>query len=71
MDKAKIEAIERMPYPRYIKGIRSFSVMLVYIEDLSRIFLRLRDPSLIFSKRMFVLYSVKIVRKLSKFLRKL
>ena len=24
MEKAKIEAIERMPYPRDIKGIRSF-----------------------------------------------
>ena len=24
VDKAKIEAIERMPYPRDIKGIRSF-----------------------------------------------
>ena len=24
MDKAKIEAIERMPYPRDIKGIHSF-----------------------------------------------
>src|SRR4051812_45266758 len=32
-----------------------FSVMLVSIEDLSRTFLRLRDPSLIFSRTMFLL----------------
>src|SRR4051812_13619287 len=48
-----------------------FSVMLVSIEDLSRTFRKLRDPSLIFSRRMFLLYSMKIVRKPSKFLKKL
>ena len=41
VDKAKIGAIERTPYPRDIKGIRIFPVMLVSIEDLSRTFLRL------------------------------
>src|SRR3954466_13393700 len=48
-----------------------FSVMLVSIEDLSKTFLRLRDPSLIFFRRLFLLYLMKIVRKPSKFLRKL
>ena len=71
VDKAKIEAIERMPYPRASKVFIVFSVMLVYIEDLLRTFLRLRDPSLIFSRRMFLLYFMKIVRKPSKFLRKI
>src|SRR4051812_36069036 len=70
VEKEKIEAIEMMPYPRDIKGIRSFSVMLVSIEDLSRTFLRPRDPSPIFSRRKFLLYWMKIVRKLSKSLRK-
>ena len=70
VDKPNIEAIERMPYPRDIKGILVFLVMLVSIEDLSRTFLRPRDPSPIFSRRMFLLYLMKIVRKLSKFLRK-
>src|SRR3954471_1259719 len=45
--------------------------MLVSIEDLLKNFLRLQDPSLIFSRRMFLLYLMKIVRKPSKFLRKL
>src|SRR3954468_749275 len=47
------------------------SVMLVSIEDLLRTFLRLRDSSLIFSIRMLLLYLMKIVKKPSKFLRKL
>src|SRR3954468_2369672 len=47
-----------------------FSVMLVSVEDLSRTFLRPQDPSPIFSRRMFLLYLMKIVRKPSKFLRK-
>ena len=41
VDKAKIEAIERMPYPRNIKGIVVSSVMLVSIEDLLLSFLEL------------------------------
>ena len=56
VDKAKIEAIERMPYPRDIKGIRSCLGHDVSIEDLSRTFQRPRDPSPIFSRRMFLLY---------------
>ena len=40
VDKAKIEAIERMPYPRESKVFVVFSVMLVSIEHLSRTFLR-------------------------------
>ena len=41
VDRAKIEAIERMPYPTDIKGIRVFLVMLVSIGDSLRIFLKL------------------------------
>src|SRR3954467_1953584 len=48
-----------------------FSVMLVSIEDLLKTFLRLRDPSIIFSRRTFLLFLMKIVRKPSKFLRKI
>ena len=73
VDKAKIEAIERIPYPkieRTSKVFVVFSVMLVSIEDLSRTFLRPRDPLLIFSRRTILLYLMKIVRKPLKFLRK-
>src|SRR6187399_1417821 len=48
-----------------------FLVMLVSIEDLLKTFLRLRGPSLIFSRRTFLLYLMRIARKLLKFLRKL
>ena len=41
VDKAKIEAIERMPYPRNIKGIRSFLGHAGFYRRLSRTFLRL------------------------------
>src|SRR3954470_23200087 len=41
VDKAKIEAFERMPYPRDIKGIRSFLGHVVFcrrfIKDFSKI----------------------------------
>ena len=46
MDTAKIEAIERMPYPRDIKGIRSFlghaSFYRRFIKDFSK---TLRPPN--------------------------
>src|SRR4051812_34246677 len=48
-----------------------FSVMLVSIDDLLKTFLRLQDPSLIFSRRIFLLFLMKILRKPLKFLRKL
>ena len=67
VDKAKIESIERMPYPRDIKGIRSFLGHAGFYRGLSRTFLRPRDPLPIFSRRMLLLYLMKIVRKLSKF----
>ena len=71
VDKGKIEAIERMPIQGASKVSVVSSVMLVSIEDLLKTFLRLRDPSLIFSRWIFHLYLMKIVRKPSKFLRKL
>src|SRR3954463_15582740 len=70
VDKANIEAIERMPYPRDIKVFVVFSVMLVSIEDLSRTFLKPQDPLPIFSRRMLLLYLMKIARRLLKLLRK-
>src|SRR3954470_19557154 len=66
LDKAKIEAIERMPYPRDIKGIHSFLCHAGFYIRFIKDFLRPRDPSLIFSRRMFLLYLMKIVRRLSK-----
>ena len=71
VDKAKIEAIEKMPYPRDIKGIRSFLGHAGFYRRFIKDFLRVRGLLLIFFKRMFHLFLMKIVRKPSKYLRKL
>src|SRR4051812_19273530 len=68
--RRKLKLLKGCPIQGKSKVFVVFSVMMVSIEDLSRTFLRLRDPSLIFSRRMFLFYSMKIVRKPSKFLRK-
>ena len=65
VDKAKIEAIERMPYPRDIKGIRSFLGHAGFYRRFIKDFSRPRDPLPIFSRRMLLLYLMKIVRMLS------
>src|SRR4051812_12488267 len=61
--RQRLKLLKGCPIQGTSKVFIVFSVMLVSIEDLSRTFLRLRDPSLIFSKRMFLLYLMKIVRK--------
>jgi hypothetical protein len=38
VDRAKIEAIEKLPYPRDIKGIGIFLDMQVFLEYLSKTF---------------------------------
>src|SRR3954468_2086236 len=69
--RRRLKLLKGCPIQGTSKVFIIFSVMLVSIEDLLKTFLRLRDPSLIFSRRMFLLYLMKIVRKPSKFLRKL
>src|SRR3954468_24145724 len=71
VDKEKIEAIERMPYPRDIKGIRSFIGHVGFYRRFIQDFSKTSRPLTIFSRRMLLLYLMKIVRKPSKFLRKL
>src|SRR4051812_27246820 len=69
--RRRLKLLKGCPIQGTSKVFVVFSVMLVSIEDLSLTFLRLQDPSLIFSRRIFLLYLMKIVRKPSKFLRKL
>src|SRR3954463_13017615 len=69
--RRRLKLLKGCPIQGTSKVFVVFSVMLFSIEDLSRTFLRLRDPSLILSRRMFLFYLMKIVRKPSKFLRKL
>src|ERR1044072_9170733 len=68
--RRRLKLLKGCPIQGTSKVFVVFSVMLVSIEDLSRNFLRLRGHSLIFSRRIFLLYLMKIVRKPSKFLRK-
>ena len=71
VDRAKIEAIEKMPPPRDIKGIHSFlghaGFYRRFIEDFSKTSKLLP----IFFKRMFRSYLMMIVRSLLKSLKKL
>ena len=61
VDKAKVDAIEKMPCPKDIKGIRSFLGMLVSIGDLLKTFIKFLGLLQIFYKRMFHLFLMMIV----------
>ena len=61
VDKAKVDAIEKMSCPKDIKGIRSFlghvGFYRRFIKDLSKI----SSPPLISCKKMFLLFLMMIV----------
>jgi hypothetical protein len=71
VDRAKVEAIEKMPCPRDVKVFVVFLVMLVSIGGLLKISLRFQRLLLIFFKKMYHLFLMMIIRKLLKFLRRL
>ena len=66
VDKAKLDAIEKMPCPKDIKGIVVSSVMLVSIGGLLKTSLKFLGLLQIFYKRIFLLFLVMIVWKPSK-----
>src|SRR3954447_14774661 len=61
--RRRLKLLKGCPIQGTLKVFVVFSVMLVSIEDLLKTFLRLRDPSLIFSRRMLLLSLMKIVRR--------
>ena len=61
VEKAKVDAIEKMPRPKDIKGIRSSLGMLVSIGGLSKTTLQCLCTSLITCKKMFLLFLMMIV----------
>ena len=67
VDRAKVEAIEKMPYPRDVKGIRSILGHAGFYRRFIKIFLRRRGLLLIFFKKMFHMFLMKIVRKPSRY----
>ena len=67
VDKAKVDAIEKMSCP---KDIKASLVMLVSIGGLLKTSLKFLGLSLIFCKKMFHLSLMMIVQKHLKYLRK-
>jgi hypothetical protein len=71
VDREKVEAIDKMPCPRDVKGIRSILGHASFIGGLLKISLRFQSLLLIFFKNMYHLFFMMIVRKLLKLLRRL
>jgi hypothetical protein len=71
VDRAKVEAIEKMPSPRDVKGIHSILGHVGFYRRLLRISLKFQSLLLIFFKKMYHLFLMMIVRKLLKLLRRL
>ena len=71
VDKAKVDAIENMPYPRDIKGIRSFLGHAGFYRRFIKDFSKTSRPLTNILQKMFLLFLMMIIKKPSKFLRKL
>ena len=61
VDKAKVDAIEKMLCPKDIKGTRSSLVMPVFIGGLLKTSLKFLGLSLISCKKIFLLFLKMIV----------
>ena len=66
VDKAKVDAIEKMPYPTDIKGIRSFLGHAGFYRRFIKDFSKILGLLPISCKRIFLLFLTMIVRKPSK-----
>ena len=56
VDRAKVEAIERLPCPRDIKGIRSFLGHAGFYRRFIKDFAKISSLLLIFYKKMFLFF---------------
>ena len=63
VDKAKVDAIEKMPYPKDIKDIRSFLGHVGFYRRFIKTFLKIVGLFLIFCKMIFPLCLMMIVWK--------
>jgi hypothetical protein len=71
VDRAKVEAIEKMPCPRDVKGICSILGPAGFYRRFIKDFLRFQSLLQIFFKKMYHLFLMMIARKLLKLLRRL
>ena len=67
VDKAKIEAIEKMPYPRDIKGIRSFLGHAGFYRRFIKAFSKTSRPLTNLLQKDVPYVLMKILRKPSRF----
>ena len=70
VDKAKVDATEKMPCPRDIKGIRSILGHVGFYRRFIKYFPKNSRPLTISCKKMFLLSLMMIVQKHLKYLRK-
>ena len=61
VDKAKVDAIEKMPSPKDIKGTRSFLGHVGFYRRFIKDFSKISRPLIIFCKKMFHLFLLMIV----------
>ena len=61
VDKAKVDAIEKMPSPKDIKGIRSFLGHVGFYRRFIKDFSKISRPLTNFCKRMFLSFFMMIV----------
>jgi hypothetical protein len=71
VDRAKVEAIEKIPCPRDVKGICSILGHAGFYRRFIKDFSKILKPLTIFFKKMYHLFLMMIVRKLLKLLRRL
>ena len=70
VDKAKFDAIEKIPCPKDIKGIRSFLGHAGFYRRFIKDFSKISRPLTNLLKRIFLLFLMMIVWKPSKHSRK-
>ena len=54
VDKAKVEIIQSLPYPKYLKEVRSFLGHVVFYRRFIKVFQRLRPHYVLYLQKMHI-----------------